>query len=87
VVEHPFDELNIGNWSQTVELEVRQRCIARPRLRSTSMTGEWRKSRGSGRGPFSFSGAATTDAPSAVLRFRQDYLYRDLGRSSRRARS
>ena len=81
VVENPFDELDIESWSQTVGLELRQpvyRTLATQI--DLAMTGEWRKSRNYlGDDPFSFSeGTDDGRAVVSVLRFRQDFLYRDL---------
>jgi hemolysin activation/secretion protein len=81
VVENPFDALDIDSWSQTVGLELRQpvyRTLATQI--DLAMTGEWRKSRNYlGGDPFSFSeGTDDGRAVVSVLRFRQDFVYRDL---------
>ena len=81
VVENPFNSLDIDSWSETVGLELRQpvyRTLATEI--DLGMTGEWRKSRNFlGGDPFSFSeGTDDGRAVVSVLRFRQDFLYRDL---------
>ena len=81
VVEHPFEDLDISSWSETVGLEIRQpvyRTLASQI--DLALTGEWRKSRNYLLGePFSFSeGTDDGRAVVSVLRFRQDFLYRDL---------
>ena len=81
VVEDPFDHLDISSRSKTFGIELRH-----PIHRSLetqfelALTGEWRESENRFDGkPYSFSeGSDDGRSVVSVIRFRQDYLYRDL---------
>jgi hemolysin activation/secretion protein len=81
VVESPFDQFDIKSRSQTVGLEVHQPVYRSLRQSlELSLIGEWRESKTYLFGdPFSFT-AGPDDGRSvvSVVRFRLDWLYRDL---------
>jgi len=81
VVESPFDELDISSRSKTYGIEIRQPLYRTLETQlGLALTGEWRESENFlGGMPLAFSeGTDDGRAVVSVVRFRQDYLYRDL---------
>ncbi|MGH7287228.1 MAG: ShlB/FhaC/HecB family hemolysin secretion/activation protein, partial [Myxococcota bacterium] len=81
VIEEPFDDLDISSRSKTYGIELRQPLYRTLETGVTlALTGEWRESENFLLGqPFSFSeGTDDGRAVVSVVRFRQDFLYRDL---------
>jgi len=81
VVEEPFEDLDISSRSKTYGLEIRQPLYRTLETQfSLALTGEWRESENFLLGqPFPFSeGTDDGRAVVSVVRFRQDFLYRDL---------
>ncbi len=81
VIEEPFDAVNIASESRTIGLALRQPLeLSRESQLEFALLAEYRESETFLLGePFPFS-PGTDDGHSkvAVLRFRQDYVYRDL---------
>jgi len=81
VIEQPFEDLDISSRSETIGLELRQPLYRTLESQlAVALTGEWRVSKNFLLGdPFSFSeGPDEGRTVVSVIRFRQDYLYRDL---------
>jgi hemolysin activation/secretion protein len=81
VVEEPFDDLDISSRSKTFGLELRQPIHRTLETQfELALTGEWRESENFLLGdPYPFSeGTDDGRAVVSVVRFRQDFLYRDL---------
>ena len=81
VIEEPFDDLDISSRSKTYGVELRQPIYRTLETQfDLALTGEWRESENFLLGdPFSFSeGTEDGRAVVSVVRFRQDFLYRDL---------
>ena len=80
VVEEPFEDLEVASRSKTVGIELRQPIHRTLESQlDLALTGEWRKSQNRILdNTFYSEGTDDGHAVVTVVRFRQDYLYRDL---------